>query len=334
MQTPKRLERGGSMPQIEPNDIPDRLPLISYNDHPLYTVAGQQIRLRDKLFALVRVAEFATYVLAAHFWQLLRGASRFPALDSDISQALARDGLFIDRLSSTHRGRVLEASQSYFERLALIRDKIPLGCREYADNQLNLENGDAPDLFRVLERVLSDCGVLAGMRQHLGGHGQLRIVTIQINDEWDTYWRGHFEERGLEPPPTAFFHIDNTYGVAKVIIYVSTVDEDNGPFSYVPGSHRIKTGRFESLVLRATDIWLDVHPRERYLFMALPRRLHRKAKFGDDLEKDSEWARWLLSRERVVTSVDGDILAFDVGGVHRGGMVNRGERRIIQIMIR
>lgn len=229
---------------------------------------------------------------------------------------------------------MLEVAEPYFRRLAERRNCIARGTRTYSDNQLNLRRADAFELFGVLNDVLARGGVLPAIRRHLGCRAELRSVTVQINDEWDTYWRSHFQERGLEPPKTAFFHMDNTYDVAKVIFYASVVGKDSGPFSYVPGTNRIRVGWFESLILRATDIWLDNYPNERPLFLALPNFLRRKAKFGDDIAEESEWARWLLERERIVTSSDGDILAFDVQGVHRGGMVANGERRILQIMIR
>ncbi len=101
----------------------------------------------------------------------------------------------------------------------------------------------------------------------------------------------------------------------------------------MPGTHRIVVGWFEALALRAVDIWIDVYPQERHLFAALPRTLRRKAKFGDDLVPEDARGKWLLDRERVVRSKEGDVFVFDVKGVHRGGLVRNGERRIIQVMM-
>ncbi|MFT5143111.1 MAG: hypothetical protein ACI80V_002877 [Rhodothermales bacterium] len=143
----------------------------------------------------------------------------------------------------------------------------------------------------------------------------------------------HFEDRGLPLPDTAFFHVDNTYGVVKVIIYVSEVTDTSGPFSYVPGTNRTRYGFLEGLLLRATDIWIDQWPHHRALLLTLPSAFRKKAKFGDDIPADSEWGRWLLEQERFATSADGDLLLFDVMGIHRGGMIERGERRILQLMI-
>lgn len=322
------------MSEIRPDNIPDRLPMIPYDSHPMYSAPSGEIRPVDRLFALVRVVQMATYVVVVRFWQLMRVSGRALASESKISRKLERDGLFVHRLPKIDRATILEVTQPYFGQLAVRRDSIPRGSRSYGDNQLDLRPEDANELFGILEDKLSACGILPAIRRHLGCRAKLRTVTAQINDEWDTYWRAHFQERGLDPPPTAFFHVDNTYGVMKVIFYVSTVFADNGPFSYVLGTHSIRVGRLESLVLRATDIWLDTFPQERHLFIALPRFMRRKAKFGDDILVNNEWGRWLLKREAMVTSSEGDILAFDVKGIHRGGMVIKGERRILQIMIR
>jgi len=44
-------------------------------------------------------------------------------------------------------------------------------------------------------------------------------------------------------------------------------------------------------------------------------------------------AEALLAREYKFTSKDGNLLFFDPEGVHRGGMVDRGERIILQIAL-
>jgi hypothetical protein len=336
MQAPEKISRDHETAKrrIGEGAFPDRLPTIPYDGHPIYSSSAGAIRLRDRLFALARVAQMSAYVMAVRIAQLVRRKRWGGVADGGrIAANLAQDGLSVRRLPPPDRALLLEAAKPFFDRLANVRDRIARGSRGYLDNQLDLLSGEAPSLFELLEGVLSSSGVLQGIRYHLGCEAKLRKVTIQINDEWDTYWRAHFQKRGLEVPPTAFFHMDNTYGVAKVIFYASTVGADNGPFSYVPGTHKIPIGNLESLILRATDIWLDVYPKERPLFLALPSFLRKKAKFGDDLEADSDWGRWLLAREKVVTSIDGDLIVFDVQGTHRGGMVVRGERQILQLMI-
>lgn len=57
------------MSQIQPDDIPERLPVIPYKCHPLYTAPTGPVRPIDRLIALTRVAEMATYVLAVRLGQ-------------------------------------------------------------------------------------------------------------------------------------------------------------------------------------------------------------------------------------------------------------------------
>lgn len=317
------------MPRGHYQSVPERLPSVPYEGHPLYSEG--KARLGQRLFALVRFVEWAYYVAIVRLWQLINRRWMRP---EGISNELEVNGVLPVRLSSGARDELRAASQKYFQQLRRTRDPISPSARTYGDNQLDLKISDAPDLYSAFQSVLNQAGLLPVIRGYLRCRAEVRLIKIQINDENDTFWREHFRKRNMAIPQTVFFHVDNTYDVVKVIFYDSEVHGGNGPFSYVPGTHLIRVGWWESLILRATDIWLDVHPLERHLFTALPKCLQKKAKFGDDIADDSEWGLWLLEHERPMTSAEGDLFVFDAGGIHRGGMVTTGERRIIQLLIR
>jgi hypothetical protein len=308
-----------------------RLPAGS--GQPALGSAVNTFRLRHHALALVRVAQMSCYVLAVRAWQSLRRAAWSRSESNACLKSLDRDGISVLRLSPAGKQVLVDAAQPWFARLEAVRAAVPHDARQYCHTQLVTARGDAPGLYGAVECALGESGILSSVRNYLGCRAELRNVALQINDEHDRFWRAHFEDRGVPVPPTVFFHIDNTHGVVKAIFYLSEVGESNGPFSYVPGTHRAEVGWFEALVLRAVDIWIDVYPQERQLFAALPRILRRKAKFGDDLQPGDAQAQWLLDHERVMTSKDGDVFIFDVKGVHRGGMVRTGERRIIQVMM-
>ncbi|MCW5733928.1 MAG: phytanoyl-CoA dioxygenase family protein [Enhydrobacter sp.] len=271
--------------------------------------------------------------MAVRAWKSLQKSYWSRVSSGACLDGLEREGIFAYRLSETGKQVLSGAAQPFFAQLEAVRAAVPRGARQYFHTQLLPARRDARVLYEAVERALEEAGMLSSVRDYLGCRAELRSVALQINDEYDRFWRAHFEDRGLPVPPTAFFHIDNTYGVVKAIFYLSQVGEENGPFSYVPGTHRAEVGWFEALILRAVDIWIDVYPQERDLFAALPRPLMRKAKFGDDLPSGDPQGQWLLDHERVMTSRDGDVFIFDVKGVHRGGMVRSGERRIIQVMM-
>ena len=320
------------MAETTPGAMPVTIPGAS-EDQATGGDRPNPIGMTHRLFALMRVAQMACYVLAVLAWHSWRRVTWAATQSGPCLEALEGDGVFAHRLSATGKQALVAAAQPWFARLEISRTAVARDLRAYCHNQLDTTRCDAPELYDTVERLLGEAGMLSSIRDYLGCRAELRSVTLQINDQWDRFWRAHFEDRGLSIPPTAFFHIDNTYGVVKAIFYLSAVDETNGPFGYVPGTHRMKIGRFEALMLRAVDIWIDVYPQERHLFAALPRSLRRKAKFGDDIQPGDAQGRWLVAHERVMTSQDGDVFVFDVKGIHRGGMVQRGERRVIQVMV-
>jgi hypothetical protein len=91
----------------------------------------------------------------------------------------------------------------------------------------------------------------------------------------------------------------------------------------------------ESIVRRANDraMLSSLKPRFRRLFSALPPTFQKKAKFGNDLIKDSPKVKQLMMSERCFVSSDGDLVVFDDKGAHRGGLVQQGTRWALQIRL-
>lgn len=320
--------------RAESNQLTERLPHLDYQNHPLYAMGEVKVGIRGRLLSYLRYLQIVAYLVGLRLYHLSQRRPWKETSPTPHVAELRQSGFVQLRFSEEERSAILSEATPYFERLAAHRAGIERGHHRYGDGQIDTLRDDSPALFSAVERALEATGVLPSVRAYLGCRAEIRKVTVQMNDEWDGYWRGHFEKMGLPLPETAFFHVDNTYGVVKVIMYVSDVTETSGPFSYVPGTNRIKYGPIEGLLLRATDIWIDEWPQHRAQLLTLPRSFRMKAKFGDDIPADSGWGRRLLEEEVVMTSDGGDLLLFDVMGIHRGGMVKNGERRILQIMMR
>ena len=71
----------------------------------------------------------------------------------------------------------------------------------------------------------------------------------------------------------------------------------------------------------------------RLLRMALPAFLRKMADFGGDLRDDSADVQRLREGHFSATSNYGNCVLFDGNGMHRGGMVNKGERRCVFILL-
>ncbi len=311
-----------------------RLPSIDYTRHPLYGRVDPSVGFMDRVVGYLRYGQVVVTLVALRFYHLWKRRPWTETKATPQLDALRRDGVVPQQLTAEARTAIATRAEPYFKQLETRRAGVPLGKRTYPDGQVDTTREVAPELFEAVESALEDAGILPSVRAYLGCQAEVRKVTMQMNDEWDGYWREHFESRGLAIPDTAFFHVDNTYGVVKVILYMSEVTETSGPFAYVRGTHRLHFGPFEGLLLRATDIWLDNWSQHHGMLLTLPKALRKRAKFGDDIPEDSAWGQWLLDHEERFTSLTGDLLLFDVLGIHRGGMVERGERRIIQIMMR
>jgi hypothetical protein len=195
---------------------------------------------------------------------------------------------------------------------------------------------------RGLNKAVSD------VRHELATAGGFAFEISPHDNDW---WHSRYEDVGLlAPSQAAYFHNDESRDVYKAIIYLDDVDDDLGPFCYVPESYAMKRPRFEWVVARANLTTLasdeirlmmtDLRPSRgvfsshvaRRFFGMLPRRLRLNSHFGFDVLDDSEPARLLRSGEVRMTAPAGHVIAFDGSRiVHRGGLVRRGRRTALQV---
>ena len=113
-------------------------------------------------------------------------------------------------------------------------------------------------------------------------------------------------------------------------------NEEQGPFSYVVGSHLLKSSWWDAVTRRAIhrsqslQLW---NPENRRLFYALPRILRRKTELGNDLLETDPVTNDLLKFEKRFYSKDGNILLFDNAGLHRGRLIEKGKRIVMHSYI-
>lgn len=137
-------------------------------------------------------------------------------------------------------------------------------------------------------------------------------------------------------PKTTCMHIDPKEDVVKSMIYLDDVDEDTGPFSYVPGSNRWVHDPVQNLFGRAisTGSYCD-DPVKRKGIFRLPSKLRVSHNFGRLVEDGTEMSDALLDAEWKITGAAGTAILFDPGaGIHRGGISNTGTRVALQILMK
>lgn len=338
--------------------------LVDYRNHAAYgdLVNRAPLKLRIEAMAIFAVSmvkllfkriikyEFIPYDLRAD--ASFGGRMRFAgaALNNIFSgDARARDltiggadgsgmaerGIHVVTLPGDSFVALEQASRTEFDRLAARRGRSN-GQRQFEESRGQASRTGQRELFDVIETTLRDAGVIDVASAYLGRKAGLIDVNPQINDTTDTFWRDVFPDVRLQtPPPTAYFHRDASGGDLKAIIYMTDVSEKTGPFSYVVGSNRMKIKRLDDLICEANDSngLAGTDPRARARFAALPSRLRQKGSFGNDLTPDSALGREIGQGMWAVKAGRGSIVLFDTKGIHRGGMVEDGERRVITCVI-
>lgn len=263
-----------------------------------------------------------------------RRARRLSADTADAGQ-MADHGIHVLTMPPPRFETLETAAASEFNRLASRRGKSN-GQRQFEESRGPASRADQVELYQTVEELLAEAGVMGIASAYLGRKAGLIDVNLQINDVSDTFWRDIFPDADLGSlPPTAYCHRDSSGGDLKAIIYMSDVDERTGPFSYVLGSNRMRIRRLDDLICEANDSngLGGTDPKARARFAALPARLRQKGSFGNDLKPESPLGREIGAGLWAVKAGRGSIVLFDTKGIHRGGMVEDGERRVITCVI-
>ena len=192
-----------------------------------------------------------------------------------------------------------------------------------------------PDLWAAIERAMQASGALDITAAYFGIEAaKVRSAGLLLNQPDQDWATRLYRDIDIEAPPTAGFHIDsNGKCFVKVVLYLSDVGPEQGPFGLVPGSHRWAEGSEERIFRRAFDKSDLVirSAKKRRMFLSLPPEMQVKAEFGGDMLPESPEARALVEREFVGIGPKGQVNLFDPEAIHRGGNVRKGERRVVLI---
>jgi hypothetical protein len=308
--------------------------IVDYENMPLLTkeAAGNRLTLS---FAAQYISTF-TRTRLDRAWRTVTGQRRAakPA-NPTLFNRLSADGVAALRFSEEEIEKVRRAVAEPFAKLDRRRESIPLDKRKFDDNVYWCTRTADPETFAAVEEVFDKHGILEAASAYLGRPVGVKHINPQVNQEDYAFWKRQFSDTDVNDPSTTYLHIDATYGMLKGAIYIHEIGPDNGPFCYVRGSHRAKVGWLEGMIRRTNDFcgFSGRRPDARKKFMALPAMLRKKADFGADVLDNSADATRLKEGHVAFTSDYGNCILFDGHGIHRGGMVNKGERRCVFILL-
>jgi hypothetical protein len=176
-------------------------------------------------------------------------------------------------------------------------------------------------------------------------------LALELSVPQATWWRNAFPALA-RPPHTLYAHLDESVDHPKSIVYVSDVDETNGPTGYYPHAYdSLVLNALQDLVSRVVgnvgnDAGSALHDyyakpyhqsmcseKFRAHYMALPSAIRFNSHFGWDLFPDSPAEQQLAAREARMTGPAGTFVVFDGARLlHRGGLVQSGERVALQVI--
>lgn len=203
----------------------------------------------------------------------------------------------------------------------------------------------------VLNREFKGLGVLDAVSAYTGRKTRVIGLALELSVPQATWWGNAIE--GLErPPKTLYAHLDETISCPKSIVYLSNVTESNGPTGCYPGAYEAIglnplqeiVGRVVGIVGSKPDSPLrDYYAKQyhqsmnskkfRQHFMRLPESIRFNSHLGWDVAPGSELEDSLVGNERLMMGPAGTFIIFDGARLlHRGGMVQQGERLALQVI--
>jgi hypothetical protein len=245
------------------------------------------------------------------------------------------DGIVCLTLAPDEIDQIRSVTNPGFAKLDERRANIPPEKRKFDDNVYWCTRSADAEAFATVDNIFKRYSIMEAASAYLGRPAGVKHVNAQINDQDLAFWKRVFPDTQLPDPWGSYLHIDATYGMLKCAIYVHDIGPDGGPFCYIRGSQNAKIGWFEGMVRRTNDFsgFSGRRPDARKKFMALPAFLRKKADFGGDLQDNSPDVARLREGHFAATSNYGNCVLFDGNGMHRGGMVNKGERRCLFILL-
>jgi ectoine hydroxylase-related dioxygenase (phytanoyl-CoA dioxygenase family) len=172
------------------------------------------------------------------------------------------------------------------------------------------------------------------MNYYLGHEVGLAFAQLHgAKPDEDKWYQRMYEDVACNPR-TRDLHFDSFAGTAKCILYLDDVDEGQGPFSYVPGSHRWECALLPRVAAEASSYANDfTTPLKREAFAKLPPAIRHDAQLGYHIMDEHPLSKQLLEQEELQTSSRaGHLIVFDPSGLHRGGQCRTGNRICVALV--
>lgn len=162
-------------------------------------------------------------------------------------------------------------------------------------------------------------------------------INLHISDNHDTF-NEYFQNDQRKYPHNKLYtlHIDPKYNYIKSIIYLNEVTETNGPFAFIPRSHRWEFDSLEMFFAKSNQLVNTLStPEDRAANATLPIWARKNTYFSRQFEDEDPLSQRLLLMLKHFTSDKSNFILFEPNyGWHRGTHVSEGKRIALQVILK
>ena len=163
--------------------------------------------------------------------------SRLNARAARISAELSSDGVAVRRIPAPLWAQIRRAAEPFMEQL---REKA--AANPQGRNVVNLKR--KMWLWYLLERAFGAEQFVEGLSEYMSVPMMFAGGSIEYSHPGQTWWRGCYDDVGLEQARTTYMHFDHAHDAPKAMVMLCDVGELNGATSFVPGSHVWRRSEF------------------------------------------------------------------------------------------
>lgn len=197
--------------------------------------------------------------------------------------------------------------------------------------------------FLFFEKFILDNKIDELISKYHGAKCRIKYIASDYCHSRQTWFRNNHE--GQDIIKTNYIHFDADPNVSKMLIYLSDVTDNDGPFKFVRGSNLQQISLFlkymhysleqinNPIFSRKDDLYVrGLFTNRKDLLMKLPNILIGATHFGDDLLEGSVLYNYVVDNLVSFEASKGTCILFDgFSGLHVGGNPLHGERLAIQV---
>lgn len=331
---------GSSREPISDLVIPELVELV---DDIFRGLLNQQLDTYERAF-LVELQEQILKFLKDEF--KFRVKLKKQRLKRHESQALQENAFFYSKLSENTRNEILKLAEP---QLKIFRERAKQGLLKRSDLSIN-DGKLVNQIAKLIDNDFKSQAVFDSVSDYVGIKYSFTGLSLELSVAGSTWWKNSIQ--GVTPPRTMYAHLDESIFAPKAIVYLTDVNEKNGPTSSYPGIYdglqnnplQDIIGRIIGRVGNSPDsILFDYYQKSyhqsmgslnfRKHFMLLPDLLKFNSHFGWDILTGAALEDFIAGSEEVLLGEAGNFVVFDGSRLlHRGGLIEQGERLVLQVI--